>query len=111
MFFGPSKKNLWEPLIEQIRRKLARSKGVTLSIAGKCLLVKIVLQSMHVYYVLIFEIPSYIYSIIDQICNRFLWIGMEEKRRIAQVNWAKVYKPKAWGRLGLRGLKQFNQAL
>jgi len=36
---------------------------------------------------------------------------MEEKKRISQVNWDKVYKPKIQGGLGLRILRHLNMAL
>lgn len=74
-------------------------------------MVKRILQSIHVYCTSIFEILVRTCDRIGQICNRFLWMSMEEKKRIALVNWSKVCMPKSQGGLGIRRLQLFNMAL
>lgn len=111
LFIGPYCKNLQLPLIERFKKKLAGWKGETLSIVGKYFLVKIVIQSMHVYYASVFEIPIGICNHIDHICNQFLWKGMEGKRRVALVSWTKVCQQKRQGGLGIQSLQEFNKAL
>lgn len=70
-----------------------------------------VLQSMSVYCASIFDIPAEVCRRIDQICNRFLWTEMEERKRMDLVNQEKVYNLKIGGGLRLRDLKIINLAL
>lgn len=48
---------------------------------------------------------------MERIQKRFLWSGVEEKKRIPLVAWDKVCRPKNKGGLGIKALKTFNKAL
>lgn len=48
---------------------------------------------------------------LERIQRTSLWTGMEEKKRLALVNWDKVRYLKNNGGLGIRKFSQFNKAL
>lgn len=48
---------------------------------------------------------------LEKIQRNFLWMGMEEKKRLALVSWDKVYYPKINGGLVIRKISHFNKAL
>eukprot|EP00253_Pinus_taeda_P004659 PITA_04659 len=48
---------------------------------------------------------------LQQICNRYLWAGSQDKRIFAWIGWQKIAIPKKWGGWGLKDLPLFAQAL
>lgn len=104
LFVGLSRRNLWIPLIERFQKKLIGQKWSIISITRKCLLVKTILQSMDVYYASVFKILISICEKIDQICNIFLYMSMDERKRIALVTQTKVNKSKYQGGLRLHSV-------
>lgn len=48
---------------------------------------------------------------LERIQRSFLWTGVEERKRLALVNWDTVYHPKSQGGLGIRKITNLNKAL
>lgn len=109
-FSRKSNSNYWNYIVEKVQKKLAGWKGKLLSLAGKIQLLKASLQNILIYYLPMFSIPAYIVDRIEKIQRRFLWSGVEERKRNALIKWDKVCVSKKGG-LGIRRLKVFNKAL
>lgn len=56
-------------------------------------------------------IPRNILAKLQQICNRYLWAGNQDKRIFAWIGWNKIAIPKKWGGWGLKELAIFAKAL
>eukprot|EP00253_Pinus_taeda_P020420 PITA_20420 len=52
-----------------------------------------------------------ILSRLQQLCNRYLWAGNQDKNVFAWISWQKIAKPKKWRGWGLKDLPLFVQAL
>lgn len=109
--FGVARKPLWQIFLQRLWKKFAGWKGATLSLAGKRLLVKLVLQSILVDCASVFKLPANLCKEIDQICCKFIWSGTKEKQIMSLVCWKKICLPKKFGGLGLRRIKWFCEAL
>eukprot|EP00268_Persea_americana_P068371 TRINITY_DN9519_c0_g1_i11.p1 TRINITY_DN9519_c0_g1~~TRINITY_DN9519_c0_g1_i11.p1 ORF type:complete len:140 (+),score=16.18 TRINITY_DN9519_c0_g1_i11:470-889(+) len=59
----------------------------------------------------ILKCPTAIINHIEKLQYDFLWHGREDSKKIHLVNWKSVCSPKDFGSLGLRPLRNMNQAL
>lgn len=66
-------------IIERIHKKLVGQKGKLLSQVDKVQLLKSCLQNISVYYLSLFNMPTFIMRKNEKIERTFLWIGIEEK--------------------------------
>nr|GFA64607.1 hypothetical protein [Tanacetum cinerariifolium] len=84
-------------LVDRIRSRINDWKNKSLSAAGRLQLVRSVLGSMHVYWALVFILPSYILLDIEKLMRGFLWCHREMKQGRAKVAW-EVGSPvaKSW---------------
>ncbi|XP_057816062.2 uncharacterized protein LOC131029568 [Cryptomeria japonica] len=103
--------SFWISIVDRFNKKLSGWKGALLSQARKLQLLKSSLQNVPVYALSLFKIPSKFVDAIENIQKIFLWSGVEDRKRIPFVAWEKVCIPKALGGLGLRVIKDFNNAL
>ncbi|GLJ36191.1 hypothetical protein SUGI_0726340 [Cryptomeria japonica] len=90
-----------------MQKKLAGWKGRFLSSIGKLQLLSSSLQGILVYFLSLFKISATMDAKMENIQK----MGMEEKKRLALVDWDKVCLPKAMGGLGTRKISRFNKAL
>lgn len=97
--------------MEKIQKKLVGWKGKLLSFARKVQLLKAFIQNIPVYYLFMFNIPTYIFEKIEMIQRRFLWLGVEERKTMTLIKWETVCTMKREGGLGIRRIKMFNKAL
>ncbi|PKI47771.1 hypothetical protein CRG98_031904 [Punica granatum] len=56
------------------------------------------------------RIPQAITDEVERLCRNFIWGHTAERRRIHLVNWDTVAQPLSCGGLGIRRLKEFNDA-
>ncbi len=103
--------SFWNGILDRFNRKMAGWKGVSLSQAGKCLLVKSSLQNLPIYALSLFGILGKIAERMEKIQRDFLWNGNEGKKRYPLVAWEKVCLPKRYGGLGIRKITHLNKAL
>ncbi|XP_023752887.1 uncharacterized protein LOC111901263 [Lactuca sativa] len=83
-------------LIEKIKMRVFNWKSKALSFAGRLQLINSVLTSIHVYWA----------SILS-----FLWANGEIVKGKAKVKWNDICRPKAYGGLGVKNLRKWNDAL
>ena len=86
-------------------------KSKTLSFAGRLRLINSVLTSIHVYWASIFKIPIATIKEIEKMCRSFLWANCEIVKGKAKIKWDDICKPKAYGGLGVKNLRKWNDAL
>lgn len=97
-------------VIDKVDQRLSNWKAKTLSLAGRLTLCKPVIQALPAYVMQGAWLPRSVCDVIDKRCHDFLWGDTDTLRRIHLVNWVKVFRPKAWGGLGLRSARNINQA-
>ena len=71
---------------------------------GRLVLVKVMLEAMHVYWMAMIWIPKGILDKIKKICFSFLWGGTQEKKVLPWVKWERLALPKALGGWGLKNI-------
>lgn len=98
------------PILEKMQSRLNGWSTKCLSYAGRCEVINSTLNSLHVYWSAIFELPSTIVNQIEKTCRRFLWGGSENIKRRSPIAWDQVCRPKTEGGLGIRRVRDWNQA-
>ncbi|CAJ2638568.1 unnamed protein product [Trifolium pratense] len=107
----PRRLSFWEPMLIRIKNRLSGWKSRFLSFGGRLVLLKSVLTSLPVYTLSFFKAPSGTISSIESLFIKFFWGGCEDSRKISWVNWNSICLSKESGGLGVRRLREFNQAL
>ena len=79
---NPGRKQVWQPVMERIKKKLSGWKRRFLSYAGRVTLIKSVLSSLPIFYMSLFKIPVCVAKEIDKIHARILWGGDGSHRKI-----------------------------
>ena len=95
MPLGTSHKSpsIWNPNMENIQRRLARWKKLSLSKGGRLTLLKSTLSSLPTYFLPLFTIPFHVANEIEKIQRDFLW----GESKVHLVGWDKVCTPKGNG--------------
>ncbi|XP_074305640.1 uncharacterized protein LOC141640860 [Silene latifolia] len=81
-----------------------------LSYAGRLVLIKSVLSTLHCYWARIFILPVSILNKVEALCRSFLWQGNEISNGPALIAWDTCCKTKQEGGLGLIDLRRWNTA-
>ncbi|GJV98289.1 RNA-directed DNA polymerase, eukaryota, reverse transcriptase zinc-binding domain protein [Tanacetum coccineum] len=98
-------------LVERVKQKVNDWKNKGLSYAGRLQMIASVLASMHIYWASIFLIPKTTVKDIEKVLKGFLWSQGDLKRGAAKIAWKIVCTPKNKGRLGIKRLGPWNEAL
>eukprot|EP00253_Pinus_taeda_P026822 PITA_26822 len=101
----------WVWLVSKIEKRLSCWSHRYLSRAGRLILIKSVLEATPVFWMAMAWIPRNILAKLQQLCNRYLWTGHQDKRTFAWIGWHKIALPKKWGGWGLKELPSFAMAL
>ena len=99
-----------QPLLDKIIARIQSWTSCSLSFPGRLQLISSVLYSIQAYWCTMFIIPKYTCYKIEQIFNGFLWSVKEGNARKAKVGWESLCLPKEEGGLGLRRIKDWNDA-
>ncbi|XP_074278274.1 uncharacterized protein LOC141601867 [Silene latifolia] len=99
-----------KPLIDKVVNRIRGLGTRKLSYAGRLVLIKSVLKSLHNYWATMFILPSGVITRIESICRNFLWDGGVDFLRSPLVSWKKICKPKQEGGLGLKEDVLWNKA-
>ncbi|XP_074273963.1 uncharacterized protein LOC141597407 isoform X1 [Silene latifolia] len=97
---------LVDKVVDRIRGMGARK----LSYAGRVVLIRSVLSTLHSYWARIFVIPKTVIKRIESMCKGFLWHGNEQNEGPALVSWDSICQPIKQGGLGIRKLHEWNIA-
>ena len=70
---NPKRIETWKPIIDRIEKKLSTWKGRILSKASRLVLIKSVLNSLPLYYLGLFKMPSEVAKKIVSVQRKFFW--------------------------------------
>ena len=99
-----------QPIADKIKSKLGAWKASLLSIAGRVILVKSVIQGMMMHTISLYSWPTSLLKEVEAWVRNFIWSGDISKRKLVIVSWRRVCKPFSEGGLGLRSLYTVNEA-
>jgi Reverse transcriptase (RNA-dependent DNA polymerase) len=107
------RKIYWDFLLNKISNKLDTWQGKLLSLGGRLILIRSVLNVISIYWMIIFRLPSHIRYRINQLCKKFLWFGGHSVRKkiYCLVAWKIVYNSCEQSGLGILNLHLMNKAL
>jgi len=108
---GAANSTEWSWLVTKIERKIGFWCNHWLSLGGRLILVKSVLESQCVFWMSLERIPTSILNHIRQLCFSFLWGGQKVNHHYHLCRWDLFARPKHCGGWGLRNLSTFNTTL
>lgn len=97
------------PLLERIRKRVNSWKNKSLSYAGRLVLIKSVLASMHVYWTSCYGLPKQTLECINALLRNFLWSAGDSPLKKAKVSWDSICYPTCEGGLGIRNIRVGNE--
>jgi ribonuclease HI len=101
----------WLWLIDKFERRILLWCNKLLSLGGRLILIKVVLESLPVYWMALAHIPVTVLRSLRQLIFSFLWSGSNKSSGYHLCNWEVLSKPKLMGGWGLRNLPFFYRAL
>ncbi|KAJ9539130.1 hypothetical protein OSB04_031863 [Centaurea solstitialis] len=99
------------PLVAQVGTRVLNWKSKFLSFGGRLQLIRSVLESLQLYWMTVFMLPSSVSQSIERMFRAFLWSQSENSQGKAKVAWDQVCRPKKYGGLGIKRLPVWNRAL
>ncbi|XP_059302171.1 uncharacterized protein LOC132054125 [Lycium ferocissimum] len=97
--------------VTKVVRKISGWQGKLLSVGGKAILIKHVLQYQPIYLLAVLKPPNEIFLQIERYMTRFFWGSTDEKMKRHWSSWAKMCYPIEEGGLGFKRLKDISEAL
>ncbi|XP_056690477.1 uncharacterized protein [Spinacia oleracea] len=101
----------FDPLVEKVQKKISSWKHLSLSPAGRLLLINGILASLCSNVLAVFLVPKLISKKINSLLMWYWWRTSSMHMGICWVKRAKLEVPKGMGGIGLRNIVMFNQAL
>ncbi|KAJ9555885.1 hypothetical protein OSB04_010499 [Centaurea solstitialis] len=98
-------------LIAKIRSRILNWKSKSLSFGGRLQLIKAVLESLQLYWMSVFTLPSSVIQSIEALFRSFLWAQSDVSKGKNRVAWDVVCRPKKSGGLGIKRMGLWNRAL
>ena len=98
------------PLMDKMMARIQSWTSRSLSFASRLQLISPVLYSIQTYWCSMFIIPKFTCYKIEQMFSGFLWSGSDVNARRAKVGWKALCLPKVEGGIGLRRVKDWNDA-
>ncbi|KAJ9566292.1 hypothetical protein OSB04_002258 [Centaurea solstitialis] len=99
------------PLVNKVKARIHDWKAKFLSFGGRKQLIISVLQSMQLYWMLIYILPSATIHELESLFRDFLWAQGETSKGKCKIAWDMVCKPINCGGLGFKRLACWNRAL
>ncbi|KAL5548874.1 hypothetical protein UlMin_004105 [Ulmus minor] len=97
--------------LSAMKLHLGNWKSKLLSVGGREVLSKSVIQAILSYSMNLFKLPSTLIRELHRLCAQFWWGGEPGKRRMHWCTWEKLCSHKADGGMGFRDLRLFNKAI
>ncbi|KAK9079762.1 hypothetical protein SSX86_001435 [Deinandra increscens subsp. villosa] len=101
----------WQSVVDVFERRLSRWKAKNLTLGGRLVLIKSVLESLPSYFFSLYKAPKGIIDTLEKIRFNFLWGGSHDTKKIHWIKRDDVCLPKSEGGLGLSRLVDVNRSL
>jgi hypothetical protein len=101
----------WDWMIDKFTNKIKAWYNIYLSLGGRYILVKTVLEAQTVYWMTMEALPHTVLNKLRTLMFQFLWKGQSDSHRFHLCSWEVLSRPKKNGGWGLRNLSHFNLAL
>ncbi|KAH1045400.1 hypothetical protein J1N35_036184 [Gossypium stocksii] len=111
MMVGRKKKWAFAHFVDRFRKRIENWGLRYLSMGGKEIFIKSVLQAIHVYVMQCFALPKLLCRKLEGLLNRFWWANNKSGKGIHWSNWQVLCRPNCEGGMGFRDLYSFNRAL
>ncbi|XVE72950.1 hypothetical protein DITRI_Ditri11bG0078600 [Diplodiscus trichospermus] len=92
-------------ILDKIKKKLSGWMASTLTFAGRITLVKSVLNTIPFFVMQTLKMPVALCQEIDKICRCFIWGHDGDTRKVHLVSWDTLCRPKEFGGLGIRQMR------
>lgn len=110
-FMGDNKLNYYSPIIDRIKARVVSWKSRWLSLAGKILLINIVLATIPNYYLSVLKAPPLLIQIIHKLIRYFLWSGnIDGVNKIPLISLQDMAQVKSLGGVRIHDLENRNKA-
>ncbi|MCI18769.1 putative ribonuclease H protein, partial [Trifolium medium] len=104
------RRNDFQYLVEKVKSKLAGWKAQQLSLAGRIILAKSVIQAIPTYPMISTKVPRGCLNEIKKIQRSFIWGDSDERWCAHLIGWNTMMLPKSQGGLGFKDLHIMNDA-
>ncbi|KAL4370610.1 hypothetical protein AHAS_Ahas06G0083000 [Arachis hypogaea] len=91
---NPKRVKTWDPIIKKVEERLKGWEGKFLTKAGKLVLIKVVLNSLPMYYLSMFKNSKAVAAKIISLQSKFFWGKADGGKGMPTVKWSVVQKPK-----------------
>lgn len=108
---GRGKKASFNYIKDGTYRKLQWWEGKLLSLAGREVLIKAIIQAIPTYAMGCFKLPIGLCHEIEALIKNFRWGRRGDKRKIHWLRWEELTKSKMLGGMGFRDLTLFSDIL
>lgn len=98
-------------LVAKVRARILNWKSKFISFGGRLQLMRSVLESLQLYWMMVFTIPSSVVQDFERLFWDFLWAHGDSSKGKVRVAWDEVCRPKKSGRLGIKRLAMWNRFL
>jgi hypothetical protein len=101
----------WEPMLESILGRLGLWRNKYISLGGRIVLIKAVLNAIPIFYLSYIKMPVKVWRELVKIQRQFLWGGLSNQSKTCWVKWDDVCRPKKEAGLGIRDLRLVSKSL
>ena len=108
---GREKKRSFIYLKERVWKKLQGWKEKLLSILGRAVLIKAVIQVIPTYTMSCFKLPKGLIKELEVLIRKFWWGYNDDSRKVHWVSWERLCEEKEVGEMGFKEIEKFNEAL
>ncbi|KAK9053404.1 hypothetical protein SSX86_030038 [Deinandra increscens subsp. villosa] len=106
-----NQKKHWKKVIDTFQKRLSGWKIKSLSMGGRLVLIKSVLNALPTYYFSLYRAPKKVLEVLEKIRCNFFWGGSDNQKKIHWVARQNILKPKEKGGLGIEPLEYSNISL
>ncbi|KAA3472112.1 reverse transcriptase [Gossypium australe] len=111
MMVGRRKRWAFANFVDRFRKRIESWSFRFLSMGGKEVFIKAILQAIPIYVMQCFELPKSLCNALEKIMNKYWWVNGKTGKGIHWSSWKDLCYPKIVGGLGFRDLYFFNKAL
>lgn len=108
---GRNKREVFNFIDQKVKQRIGSWQKKPLSRAGKETLLKSVAQSLPTYTMSVYQLPNSLCDTLQKVMNKYLREGSGNSGGLHWLSWDRLAVPKGQGGLGVKRLKDFNQAL